>query len=314
VFPDFRVPMFQLGVMAKPAFTRLWEIRRVSIRIGRMQKPKQLFRYFGPEGSDIFAEGKLWLSAAKDFNDIFEVVPRYDRLVQEQVSHCVRMQYAFLEPEVQVDWGTYRRAMAPTAEQIKTECIETLPSAAHVKFSDLFGIVCLCENGESVLMWGHYTKCHRGFVVEFDPSHGLLASGDVAKMEYSVSRPFAEEKDYRKILLTKSTEWAYEQEHRLIIPLNRALVAKRRDGLEKHYVQLPLDAVKAVYFGCRMEPKARDEILASLGAGAAKHIVPYVMRLHPNDYRLVALPWKAWKAPSGEAVADFRGLWKALGL
>jgi hypothetical protein len=133
-------------------------------------------------------------------------------------------------------------------------------------------------------------------------------------MEYSLSRPFADDEDYRKILLTKSPEWAYEQEHRLIKPSQEAKLGKRRDGRDWHYLPLPLEALKAVYFGYRIQAKVRDELLASLTSDSAKHIRPYIMRLHPKEYRLVPTAWGPWKPPPPDALTDFNGLWKAIGL
>lgn len=279
-------------------------------------RPKRLFRYFDPAASDIFAQGKLWFSAAKEFNDIFEFVPRYDQLVNSQVEHAVSMEFAFsfMKPGPQLGWREFKRVLAPAAQMVLTENLEVLPEAAQRKFSEHFGITCFCENGESVLMWGHYTRCHQGFVVEFNPSHPMFDPKELGKIEYSVSRPFADEKDYRKLLLTKSVEWAYEEEHRLIKPFHQLALGKRRDGKEKHFMPLPVEAVSAVYFGFRMQDSTRDELLKSLAVPSAKHIKAHVMRLHRTDYKVVPILWDEWKAPPPEASVDFDGLWKGAGL
>ena len=265
-----------------------------------MTRAKRLFRYFSPKASDIFLDQKLWFSAAKDFNDIFEVAPRYDKLLTEQLERRLKIEYAFLPPSVQTDWPTYRKAMAPFARRLLEESFEIYPERCQRNFSERFGIICFCENADSLLMWGHYASCHKGFVVEFDPQHSMFSPNEFGKMEYSDTRPFIEEREYSKLLLTKSPEWSYEVEHRLIKPLSGLPIATRRDGRELRFMHLPMEAVKAVYLGCRMPAEAPDalrEILNSLKSPPTQHIKPFLMRRHPANYALVPVPWEEWKAP-----------------
>ncbi len=279
-----------------------------------MTRAKRLFRYFPPEASDIVVEQKLWFSAARDFNDIFEVVPRYDQLLTDTLHQQFKRNFAFLDPSIPIDWLKYQKAMAPVYKRLIDESLETVPEGFQDKFSEHFGINCFCENGHSLLMWGHYTNCHHGFVVEFDPEHPLFSIKEFGKVEYSATRPFVEASEYWKIPLTKSPEWAYEQEHRLIKPLHELALGKRRDGKQKHFTPLPLDAIKGVYLGCRISLNVREELLNSLCCPEGKHIEKFIMRLHPINYELVPIPWDEWRAPAPDAVTDFTRLWRAIGL
>jgi hypothetical protein len=279
-----------------------------------MTKPKRLFRYFPPEASDVLAQQKLWFSAAKDFNDIFEVVPRYDRLLTQHIDKQTKIVFAFNPDNAPNDWAVYKKYMKPLEDRLYRESLETLPGAFQAKFSEHFGIVCFCGNGHSPLMWGHYTNCHQGFVVEFEPEHPLFATEGFGKVQYCHARPFVEEKDYAKILLTKSPEWDREEEYRLIKPYHELTKGKRRDGKEKHFIPLPSESIKAVYFGNRILCSARDELIESLASASYRHVKPYIMTLHDTDFTLVPLPWDQWKPASPDATADYSALWKSLGL
>lgn len=39
-----------------------------------------------------------------------------------------------------------------------------------------YGILCLAEAPDNLLMWAHYADCHRGFVVQFDDTHPFFQS------------------------------------------------------------------------------------------------------------------------------------------
>lgn len=92
------------------------------------------------------------------------------------------------------------------------------------------GVVSLSKNALNILMWSHYADYHRGFVLEFRiPTKGvkrdLVLSTDRLlpfPVTYQVGRPridigsYAQETLLHKILLTKSTNWEYEEEERVI--------------------------------------------------------------------------------------------------
>ena len=82
-----------------------------------MSKPKRLFRFFPSDAHDLFKEQKLWFSAANYFNDLFDVVPRFDRLIADEVERADKREFAFLPPDGP-DWPTYKKGMAPVAKQL----------------------------------------------------------------------------------------------------------------------------------------------------------------------------------------------------
>lgn len=283
------------------------------------KRPARIFRYFPPEASDIFSARKLWFSAAKDFNDIFEVVPRYDSLISNQIEEALKKQFAFLPPDVLVDWQSYKKHMQIYTSQIYSETLETIPQGFQDKFSEHFGIICLSETLDSLSMWGHYAKSHQGFVVEFDPRHSLFASKELGKVLYSNERPEAEASqglNSWRIILTKSPAWDYECEYRLVKPLKGLKRATRRngDGTEKPYIDLPCDAVRSVYFGCRIHRKARDEILNDLKVDNWKHVLKFIMRRHDIKYEIQPLPFEKLRNAPADARKDFDELWQAIGL
>lgn len=281
------------------------------------KRPARLFRYFPPEASDIFSTQKLWVSAARDFNDIFEVLPRYDSLISSSIENELKKQYAFLPPYIRVDWKTYKRQMQIFTSPIYSDAIEVIPRGFQEKFSDHFGIVCFSENLESLLMWGHYASSHRGFVVEFDPNHSLFDRKTCGRISYSKDRlavDSAESFGAWRILLTKSSEWIYEAEHRLVKPLKELNQAARRDNKNKHFIELPCDSVKAIYFGCKISKEVCDEILNDLKDPRWRDVMKFAMRRHETEYAIRPLSWEKIRELPADAKKDFDELWKAMSL
>ncbi len=277
-------------------------------------KPQRLFRFFPEVASDFFNSKKLWFSAIEDFNDLFEVVPRYDSLVGGHLESETKKRFAFLPPEIRVDWLTYNRVMTQFTSPVYEESMETLPIGIQKKFSETFGMVCFTENLSSLLMWGHYASCHRGFAVEFEPAHPLFQTDDFGKVDYSKHRPRVETENHRDVLHTKSPEWKYEQEHRLVMPIVALQRATRRDGKEKPFLVLPPDSVRAVYLGCRMTEPHRSALLEALRLTEWKHVARKVMRRHHTDYCVEPIDFEKLRPVPKDAEEDLAKLWPCLGL
>jgi hypothetical protein len=142
-------------------------------------------------------------------------------------------------------------------------------------------------------MWSHYAEFHRGFVLEFRiPTMGthddLRLSTDRLlpfPVRYSAERPHIQIGTelppdlVQKIVLTKSIDWEYEAEER-VVDQNRGpgVFAYRRD-----------DILCSVIAGMKM-PKSHYERLESVVADLAKGPIPHVKLFRASakhdEYRL----------------------------
>lgn len=124
------------------------------------------------------------------------------------------------------------------------------------------GVFCLSAKFDSPLMWSHYGDQHRGFCVEY---HSADAKDiGLHKVNYGESReiktsmisawlvgndPKVTKGVDRVCLLTKSREWAYEREWRMIGDI----------GLTDSKLRM-----KAVIFGMRCPPVLRYSVVKAL--------------------------------------------------
>jgi hypothetical protein len=143
------------------------------------------------------------------------------------------------------------------------------------------GILCLTRNQFNLLMWAHYADNHRGAVVGIDTEIAELnceikniitaKSGSVI---YSSIRPTSQglslpetvdsksdRTTLEKMYLHKSIHWAYEEEVRIVRPINPeydplSLV----DTLPYQDMSIPKDAIKQIYLGSRYTSSLDQEI------------------------------------------------------
>jgi hypothetical protein len=136
-----------------------------------------------------------------------------------------------------------------------------------------FGILSLTAAKDNLLLWAHYAEQHRGIAVEIDTRDGAFTQGAhrAQDVEYTSVRPKIPESD--EILFThfftKSLEWKYEKEYRIVRFLTDRVEVKAAKPYDIHLFDLPPSAIRGLIFGARVEPHRRDRLIRSLAADPA---------------------------------------------
>lgn len=151
-------------------------------------------------------------------------------------------------------------------------------------------------------LWAHYAQNHEGFCVEYDMrqsinddrvnamvlggllpcSYGtkqiMLSKQKMYKYVKNISFTQHEQIEFEKSIilafLMKSSSWSYENEWRLILPL---------DICEIYENMIPFFPIKAIYLGCKM-PTDNREFMYRLAQ--RKEIEIYDMGLHEYRFEL----------------------------
>lgn len=130
-----------------------------------------------------------------------------------------------------------------------------------------YGICCLSEVRDDILMWAHYADAHRGFCLQFwNPGEPPFAARKLKpdgspeeiprlwQVEYFNEYPSVDPVDdeaetlAKKTVCTKAKQWEYEKEWRMVDP----------NGPGPH--QFPPPFLTGVIFGCRMLKKYKQMI------------------------------------------------------
>ncbi len=121
--------------------------------------------------------------------------------------------------------------------------------------NETFGILSLTTKKENILMWSHYSNSHQGFCVGLDTKilfksvicqiGGVIYSDNFPEVDLFSQDPEA----IIRLTCTKSKNWAYEDEVRLVRYARRSTTI------------LPHECFKEIIVGCNMSQINKDEIL-----------------------------------------------------
>lgn len=221
--------------------------------------PTGLFKYFSTdeEKLEAFTDGFVYMTPPKYFNDLLEFRLRGEHWTEE----LIRKEYP----------GASELFVSKLLADVNSP--ETLEKEAHelqVGLSNYIGVICLSEDPLVTLMWAHYGGAHQGFVAEFwhgdeeKTENGSIVCvspfGEAAKVDYQplVNLLRRDTENMEKVVLTKTIEWAYEKEWRVLRELRTGIRLPKRPGfvLARFYPQQLI----GVIFGHRVSPKVKDQL------------------------------------------------------
>ena len=174
-----------------------------------------------------------------------------------------------------ISFSAFKRARAKTREAWMTKVMskdyrESEPDRMRELLSQLWGVVCLTEVPDNVLMWSKYADSYQGFVAEFicDWEHTTYVPrfrgtpfGPALKVEYKAKPPVFR-RDFgnaASCLSMKTQEWSYEQEWRVIEFLVGADFVEREKGYR--FLSFPAASLKRIVCGDRMSEPNRAKLL-----------------------------------------------------
>ena len=131
-------------------------------------------------------------------------------------------------------------------------------------------------------MWSHYADGHRGICLEFDRGNDLIGTTQQVKYRKTYpewTNPY-EMPDPLDLILTKSEEWWYEREWRIVAtPLDGPLKICNAD-----FVRLPDGALTAIIVGAASS--CYDEVTSIVRTHAPTVLVKRARKV-PYSYSLV---------------------------
>lgn len=252
---------------------------------------KVLYKYY-PEDNPFFSNFAVRFTPRSDLNDPFELRPAMS-VLNQAISEGDK----FDKSKVTVD----------------NSFVDNLRGLQNT------GIFCLCESKLNPLMWSHYANHHRGFVIGIDVSSKKFIDlalyspqGGVATHPVKYSKKRALQVNHSSEWFTlKYEDWAYEKEHRIITHLYRAdIILENGEQVNLEQVNisqlmplarskftclfiLPIEALKSVTFGAKMDEDRKNSILQLIHAhaqansfGLEHEIVIEQARLCDEDFKV----------------------------
>lgn len=211
--------------------------------------PERIYKYQpGSVGAITnLAAGRIWFSDPMRFNDPFDcAIDLIDKEIQagferSDTADCIEVLAALkVAPEI------ITQLMQESEAYIKRLACNAVRSNLEKMAG---GVSCFSDCRDSMLMWGHYAECHKGFCLEFttefppfsDPAklrrvkyHNKFPQFDVSRLARDGFRHLLD------FMLAKAEFWSYEREWRLI-----------HNEKDKQYY-FERHCLTSVYFGAKM--------------------------------------------------------------
>jgi hypothetical protein len=231
--------------------------------------------------ADILLNHRLFCAAPRSFNDPFDCAAPYsfDASEAEKFDRAIAR---IKKEDPSVSDEDARRLAPVRCMAVDTNGLAQIRSLVESKV----GVVSLAATLDSPLLWAHYASGHTGISIEFCASDLQQAEffGSALPVAYHEERQvvnfYRDEmtEQVRKLLLTKSKEWAYEREWRIIV----------QDRMEQTHVSFDPTIVRAVYLGCQIADDKRDIVRGWL---SKRGVVPgprlFQARLAETRFELV---------------------------
>jgi hypothetical protein len=137
----------------------------------------------------------------------------------------------------------------------KPELPEELERYFYDEIHPDLGICCFSGKPNNILMWSHYADSHRGICIKFEVSSDTLLLSLAQLVNYQIDYPIvnpitdSEDKQFKSGLLTKSEDWRYEEELRIIM---------HKNGAGQH--EFPGEALEGIILGVNISDENREEI------------------------------------------------------
>lgn len=199
----------------------------------------------------------LYCSSPSQFNDPWDCKPYYrpedfhDLALSEDGAHWLAQMFAEPKDLPQVIAHLRQNPI------FRAKILHNLQNEMEKIMEQRWRIYCLSPSPDINLMWSHYAYSHSGVSLGFGTSNAVFSR--VWKVFYSATYPVIriqdnQETSTRKLLLSKSDDWAYEREYRILArPVEFEIRGTEGRGLttKNHFLSLPDNALQVIIVGCR---------------------------------------------------------------
>lgn len=237
-------------------FTQRSELLKRAIEQGKY--PRFLYKYRADSDTtlSILQNCAMWFSPPNAFNDPF------DCNLSEVSSHTKEEAELFFQHILHAREN--REELLPKEASI--EVAERLLASSKDAVLSRTGVLCLSQNSDNILMWSHYTNCHKGLVIELDMFEDLEFFISPVRVKYTESyvptNYFADPRAaVESIISTKSVCWSYEDEVRII--------KSNTTGA----VPFNPKAVRRLIFGCKATPDFISKVRNLCSAPRLQHVM-----------------------------------------
>lgn len=275
-----------------------------------MQNQNLLYKYCSESGGKSILElMELRLPFASDVNDPFDCSPFFYcsddyKDFEKRVSGAFQRLGETLKPEIafdlwrQVESGELKSSLIQKSKEMMDE------------FNSKTCLISVSKNPNNLMMWAHYTNCHKGVVIEIDFDILLGEKGPGILMHpvlYSYERPRIDilidpddkkawSDQFANVPLVKSIGWSYEHEYRTVFPSDEIEEFQKQgfmfyktheNGKGNYYFKLNPKAIRSVRCGLYASDELKKFILNLKKQESLSHLKVYSVTLSTSEYKFI---------------------------
>jgi hypothetical protein len=271
-----------------------------------------LYKYLPPVRLDVLEKKRIRFTQPGAFNDPFEFRPciqsavaqahvreyveaNFEQLVDQELAQYPLLSQFLPDALIKELLHPLKSKLPELYQLLEPHVLPRVSSAIDGALNQSVGVLCLSEIKDSILMWGHYTDNHQGFVVGFDSNHPFFSRRRSDEDEFGFLRQVDYRHDRPKVILsdtsspawfqTKCAEWAYEKEWRIVRVLFEAEHRIEGPHFPVCLFEFPAEAVSEIIIGMR-SPAPVTERIRSLALGFPRAAL-LSAREDPSEYRLL---------------------------
>ena len=138
-----------------------------------------------PGLEDVFRQRSVYLNVATKFNDPFECNPAMT-VDQSPIERQIFLEKLTRDRFPNADRRTLKKLMKGKEPLLRNPDILR---AAYDHLVSTTGIYCLSEKKDDLLMWSHYSDCHRGLCLDSGHQQKTPCSGRHSKSSTKMTTP-----------------------------------------------------------------------------------------------------------------------------
>jgi hypothetical protein len=224
----------------------------------------------------VLSNGEIYFSNPADFNDPWDCRPWYrpagsnGALRERYIKWFLRLDRKFnqLTEEQYAERERRLRSDIPFLDRLVLD----FSSSIGATIAKQYRVYCLSPHPDHTLMWSHYARSHTGVCLEFSVRNELFCAA--LPIEYRDIYPefdlATDDEDENLLpLLTKSIDWKYEDEFRVLAaetPYEFPHVPMTKGG----FLPLPKEALLSVIVGASMSEADREKLKVLVKAAGGR--------------------------------------------
>ena len=255
-----------------------------------------LYKYCDQNGIKIIESLELKLPSVSEVNDPLECLPIF--YCPEDKSAIEARYIAALKRKGKSFPTGYKQALNGLYQQgaIQKELAES-SLRVQKSLNQKSCLLSVSKTASNTVMWAHYSEKHKGIVIGIDfdkvfyEIDKIICGLKLNQVEYSEQRPKINvltdfevpPESFFRTILTKSSEWKYEQEFRAVFhidtleKLQKYGLACLKDfsGKQTWYLRLNPESIRKVIFGLYTEDSLKLKIKNLIEKTELQHVKLY---------------------------------------